>query len=145
LVGRECEVAQESDVVRLEVGGDHRHVRIARLVATGVASLAGFDVEAVEDLRIAVDEACVWLIDHGDGPSLRLTLRLVDGESVEIVGETHRAGDGDATPSVLVEQILTASCGEHHFDTAGDVLRFRLLAHSDRREATTVAPGVSAG
>jgi len=138
-------VAQESDVVKLEVGGDHRHVRIARLVASGVASLAGFDVEAVEDLRIAVDEACVWLIDHGDGSPLRLTLRIVEGPSVEIAGETDRAGHADATPSVLVEQILTAACGEHHFDTAGDVLRFRLVAHTDRREATVVAPGASAG
>jgi serine/threonine-protein kinase RsbW len=138
-------VAQESDVVKLEVGGDHRHVRIARLVASGVASLAGFDVEAVEDLRIAVDEACVWLIDHGDGSPLRLTLRIVDGESIDVVGETDHAGNADATPSVLVEQILTASCGEHHFDTAGSVLRFRLVAHADRREATVVAPGASAG
>jgi len=138
-------VSQETNVVKLEIGGDHRHVRIARLVASGVASLAGFDVEAVEDLRIAVDEACVWLIDHGGGSPLRLMLRPVDGRSIEVVGETDFDGQGDAAPSVLVEQILTASCGAHNFETTGDVLRFRLLSHADRRETTSAAPGATAG
>jgi hypothetical protein len=138
-------VSEESNVVKLEVGGDHRHVRIARLVASGVASLAGFDVESVEDLRIAVDEGCVWLIDHGKGSELRLMLRPLNGRGVEVVGETDYDGQAEATPSVLVEQILAASCEEHHFETTGDVLRFRLLARGDRRETTVAAPEASAG
>jgi hypothetical protein len=122
-------VSEDVDVVKLEIGGDHRRVRIARLVASGVASLAGFDVESVEDLRIAVDEGCVWLIDHGRGSPLRLELRPVSN-GIEVIGETDRDGEADATPSVLVEQILAASCKEHHFETTGDALRFRLLANA---------------
>jgi hypothetical protein len=140
---QERAVSEESNVVKLEVGGDHRHVRIARLVASGVASLAGFDVESVEDLRIAVDEGCVWLIEHGHGAPLRLVLRPVNG-GIEVVGETDYSAQVEATPSVLVEQILAASCEEHHFDTTGDVLRFRLLARADRREAAATAPGATA-
>ena len=136
-------MSEESNVMKLEVEGDHRYVRIARLVASGVASLAGFDVESVEDLRIAVDEGCVWLIEHGHGAPLRLELRRLDGRGVEVIGETDYSSQTDATPSVLVEQILAASCEEHHFDTAGDVLRFRLFARPDRREATVVAPGAT--
>jgi hypothetical protein len=142
---KECEVSEESNAVKLEVEGDHRYVRIARLVASGVASLAGFDIESVEDLRIAVDEGCVWLIEHGEGAPLRLVLRPVEGRGVEVIGETDRRGVTDAAPSVLVDQILAASCEEHHFDTTGDVLRFRILARADRRESSAVGPGASGG
>lgn len=137
-------MSEESNVVKLEVGGDHRHVRIARLVASGVASLAGFDVESVEDLRIAVDEGCVWLIDHGQGAPVRLVL-IPTSNGIEVMGETDHDGRTDATPSVLVEQILAASCAEHSFETAGGVLRFRLLARAEHRETAAASPEVSAG
>jgi hypothetical protein len=137
-------VSEESNVVKLEVGGDHRHVRIARLVASGVASLAGFDVESVEDLRIAVDEGCVWLIDHGQGSPVRLVL-IPTSSGIEVIGETDSDGQTDATPSVLVEQILAASCEEHSFETTGGVLRFRLLARAEHRETAAASPEVSAG
>jgi hypothetical protein len=137
-------VSEESNVVKLEVGGDHRHVRIARLVASGVASLAGFDVESVEDLRIAVDEGCVWLIDHGQGSPVRLVL-IPSSNGIEVIGETDYDGRSEATPSVLVEQILAASCEEHSFETTGDVLRFRLLARAEHRETAAASPEVSTG
>ena len=137
-------MSEDLEVVKLEVGGDHRHVRIARLVASGVASLAGFDVESVEDLRIAVDEGCVWLIDHGRGQPLHLEMRPLSS-GIEVIGETDHDGQTDATPSVLVEQILAASCAEHHFETVGEVLRFRLLARADRRQATAAVSEASAG
>jgi anti-sigma regulatory factor (Ser/Thr protein kinase) len=78
-------------------------------LASGVASLAGFDVESVEDLRIAVDEGCVWLIDHGRGSPVRLVL-IPTSNGIEVIGETDSDGQTDATPSLLVEQILAASC-----------------------------------
>ena len=133
-------MSEDLNVVKLEVGGDHRHVRIARLVASGVASLAGFDVESVEDLRIAVDEGCVWLIDHGRGQPLHLELRPLS-TGIEVIGETDHDGQTDATPSVLVEQILAASCIEHHFETDGDVLRFRLLSSARATAAVSEASG----
>ena len=133
-------MSEDLDVVKLEVGGDHRHVRIARLVASGVASLAGFDVESVEDLRIAIDEGCVWLIDHGRGQPLHLELRPLS-TGIEVIGETDHDGQTDATPSVLVEQILSASCKEHHFETDGDVLRFRLLSSARATAAVSEASG----
>ena len=43
-------------LIELVLPADTRLVRVARLVASGVATAAGFDVDEVEDLRIAVDE-----------------------------------------------------------------------------------------
>ncbi len=44
--------------VRLDVAPDAAHVRVVRLVAVSLARLHGVDEEVVEDVRLAVGEAC---------------------------------------------------------------------------------------
>ena len=45
-------------VVRIDVAPDPAHVRVVRLVAVSLARLHGVDEEVVEDVRLAVGEAC---------------------------------------------------------------------------------------
>ena len=54
-------------VVRLELPVESQYIRVARLVASGLGATAGLDVDAVDDLRIAVDELCAALFEVGDG------------------------------------------------------------------------------
>jgi len=56
---------------------------LARLTAATVASRAGFDVEEVDDLRLAVDELCVLVSDAGSSGCLRLTFIATD-DAVEV-------------------------------------------------------------
>lgn len=48
--------------VRLEVPPSAEHLRVVRLVAAEAGARAGLDVEATDDLRIAVDELCHVLV-----------------------------------------------------------------------------------
>jgi len=115
----------------LEIGSAHREVRIVRLVASGIGSLAGLDVEAIEDLRIAVDEACVWLIDRGDGGRLHLSFDLAPDGVITVTGEIGIGpSPGDPALGALVEQILAASCAEHHFETSVTHARFVVVART---------------
>jgi serine/threonine-protein kinase RsbW len=41
------------------------YVSIARLVVSGVASRMGFDIEAIEDIKVAVSEVCNKLVEAG--------------------------------------------------------------------------------
>jgi hypothetical protein len=119
-------VGRES-LVKLEIGAQHSQVRLARLVAAGVATLEGFDVEAVEDFRISVDEGCVWLIDQGNGGPLMLQFSVGPDGGVEVTGETARGqSKTGGTLSELAAQILAASCAEHRFDADDAVVRFVL-------------------
>ena len=114
--------------VSLEIGARHRQVRVARVAAAGIATLAGLDVDAVENLRIAVDEGCVWLIERGDGSPLRLRFDVKEDGRVEVDGVTPRGPDADHEPtSLLVHQIMSAACAEHRFEHVGDQVRFWLL------------------
>ena len=117
--------------IALEIGSAHREVRIVRLVASGVGSLAGLDVDAIEDLRIAVDEACVWLIDRGDGGQLNLRFLLGADGSITVTGDVGIGTSlGDPAVGALVEQILSASCAEHHFEVTTNHARFVVLART---------------
>jgi len=115
--------------VSLEVNAEHHMIRIARLVASGLAAIAGFDLDAVEDLRIAVDEGCVWLIDEGDGSPLQLAYAVRDDGAVEVAGRTGR-GTGDGVVGPLVAQIMAAACDRHRFEVGEGSVSFTLVSRA---------------
>jgi len=68
--------------VQLMIPGDARFLRVARMVASSVATLSEFDVDAIDDLRIAVDELCGVLVERGAGSTIDLRFDVVDGAVV---------------------------------------------------------------
>jgi len=100
--------------IELLLPADTRLVGVARLVASGVATTAGFDVDEVEDLRIAVDELCAALIEGGDGSPLLLGFELADGQ-VGVVGTTASGSAAEFEPErlALSRQILAVVVDAH--------------------------------
>ena len=58
------------DEIRLRVPITPDLVRLVRVVASGLASRLGFPIDAVEDVRLAVDELC-WTCLLYTSPSPR--------------------------------------------------------------------------
>jgi serine/threonine-protein kinase RsbW len=50
----------------LEIPNEAKYVSVARLAASGVASNMNFDMEAVEDIKVSLSEACNCLIEAGE-------------------------------------------------------------------------------
>jgi serine/threonine-protein kinase RsbW len=113
-----------SDLVELSIPVDGDLIVLARMTAATVATRAGFDVEQIEDLRLAVDELCVSVM--GGARDGRLALEFIrDGEAVEVTcafvpgsGSTARSTDPDALGG-LSEQIIEALVDEYD-RTSGD-------------------------
>lgn len=113
--------------IELALPADTRLLRLVRLVASGLASTAGFDVDELDDLRIAVDEAVASLLEGGDGS--RLTLRFDVGESeVDMAGSTPAAMGTTLDPEriELSTQILAAVCDEHELDLSDGQVKVRI-------------------
>lgn len=121
------EVQPVDGTIELVLPADARLVRLARLVASGVASTAGFDVEEVEDLRIAVDEGCASLIESGDGSPLLLSFGLAR-DVVDVFGSTNGRGAGelDENRLSLSNQILRVVVDEHELLVDRGRTSFRL-------------------
>jgi len=120
--------AESADEIVLVLPADTQHLRLARLMAAGVAAPAGLGIDDVDDLRIAVDELCTTLLEAGgDGP---LTLSFAYGNGhVTVSGRVaaqHPVDAGDRR-QLLSKEILAVVADEHELLTDGDDLTFRLV------------------
>jgi serine/threonine-protein kinase RsbW len=113
--------------IRLELPNDARFLRVARLVAGGVASAAGMGVDNVDDMRIAVDELCAALVEVGDGGALELRFVLLP-HAVEVEGRTAASVLVAFDPErlTLSEQILKVACDHYTLAVEGGVASFTL-------------------
>lgn len=95
-----------------------RYMRLARLMASGVASTCGLPLEEVEDFRIAVDELCAALIEVGEGNQVSLAFSFTD-EAVVVEGRTSAKPEGgiDEDRLNLSRQILDVVTDGHELRT----------------------------
>jgi hypothetical protein len=111
-----------SDLVELSIPVRADLVVLARLTAATVASRTGFDLEEIEDLRLAVEELCLLLVGTDDAGRLSLAYERAD-DCIEI-SCTHvpdeAAGTGPRAspepPDDLSSRILDALVDEHGRD-----------------------------
>lgn len=61
--GVEQQLARNSDVIDLRVPADPAYLAVIRTATAGVAMRLDLTLDEIEDLRIAVDEACALLLD----------------------------------------------------------------------------------
>ena len=54
-----------ADLIKLSVPGKPEYVGTVRMAISCLANIAGFDVEAIEDIKVAVSEACTNSVCHG--------------------------------------------------------------------------------
>jgi len=95
------------EVVRLSLPALPDYVRIVRLAASGIATNLGFDVDELDDLRVAVGELVNLTLEVCKPETLEV-LFTVDGNQLRIQG-TAPAADGRVIElDSLTRQILDA-------------------------------------
>ncbi len=112
---------QDKDEIRLSIPASAEFLRLARLIASGLASRLNFTYEAIEDLRLAVDELCYSLISsQEDISNTTLDLSyLVKDESIEIKGILN-SNNAKIQQSQFSKQILSALVDSHEFKQSFD-------------------------
>lgn len=75
------------DELRFTIPGKPEYLTMVRLAIASIASTAGFDLEHIEDIKTAVEEACKNVSCHGfDGYSDRYELQCnVAEKKIEII------------------------------------------------------------
>ena len=117
----------EPHCVRLAIPLDTRYVRIVRLVARGVGTTIGFDVEDLDDLRIAVEELCAALFEVSEGPAVELSFEI-GGDRVDVHGRTGTMPQAtvDRERFALSEQILSVACDGYSLKVDSGIACFSL-------------------
>ena len=116
-------VEPKDGVVRLSVPAALEYVRIVRLTGSGVASRLGFDIEEIENLRVALDELASMAIDVASGGELEITFFTTDTE-LRITGRAPVADGVDVGVEALTAQILKAVIDDYELRTENGFVCF---------------------
>lgn len=127
-----------SELIELTFPASSRYVRLSRLAAASLATELDFDIDAVDDLRIAVDEVVTLLVDGEHGG--KITLRFLPGEdTLTVQGRCDATAFNGAVPSVsdLVEAILSATTDHHEIRSTPDERAFSITKARGANAAET--------
>lgn len=125
----------DGTTLQLVLPPDPRLLRVLRLVASGVASLGEFDLAAVEEVRVAVDELGSTLIAASTGAPIEITIELTD-TTFCVDGRTSLGDGADLEVDPLTDRILDVVATSHVWRTEDGV------AHGHvEKDAVRVAAG----
>jgi serine/threonine-protein kinase RsbW len=111
------------DAVHLSVPAALEYVRIVRLTGSGVASRLGFDVEEIENFRVALDELASMAIEVAAKGNLDVTFFTTDDE-LRVTGRAPVANGADVGVDTLTAQILKAVIDDYELQTSDGYVSF---------------------
>jgi len=104
------------DEIHLEVPTTPDLLRLVRVVASGLASRLGFSIDAIDDVRLAVDELC-WTVASRSGATSSLAVRFVIVDGSFTVEGRVRPGPGDTSDgrqlTALSQRILNTLVADY--------------------------------
>jgi anti-sigma regulatory factor (Ser/Thr protein kinase) len=116
-----------SEPVQLRLPADPSMSRVLRLATSGLASLHGFTIDEVEDLKIAVSEVLIVLIEHGAGHPVDVNI-LVDARQFQIDASTEVPDfDPDDADLRLCRTVLESVCTHHDIRVDGPRAHIRAV------------------
>ncbi|MCE5198234.1 MAG: ATP-binding protein [Armatimonadota bacterium] len=132
-------------VVELRIPCKPEYVGVARLAILGVASRMKFSYDEVEDVRLAVGEACTtsveWAERNGKADSDILLRSEIDTEklTVDVIdeaggrSETNAGGDGDQEPENLGALLITLLVDDVKVEAKEQGTTVRMVKYAGQR------------
>lgn len=122
----------DADTVVLNVPADPAYIAVVRTATAGLAARLNLTLDEIEDLRIAVDEACVMLLDQRchENSLLTATFRM-RSSTLEVVV----SGPAESLPdeSSYAWALLKALAGEVETFSGGPCGSWIRLTHRSHK------------
>lgn len=104
------------ETVFVKIPASPAYLQIVRLIASGLASRLGFNIDEIEDLKIGVDELCAYLTGaQGRAGSLQITFEVhddrlkIEGSGIFEPGQKIRTELTDFSRMILDTVVDSAS------------------------------------
>ena len=116
------------DEVSLKFPASFEYIRLARLVASGLAAQVNFNLDDIEDLRIAVDELCSALVEAAAYRTSTVTVTFrVDDKQIHMEADVPTVGaNGSYVIDDISSHILRAAVDRHELEQAAERLVARM-------------------
>lgn len=117
--------------VHLVIPATARYLRLARLTAAGLAGDLGYPMDAIEDLRIAVDELCAAIIEDTAAPTeLALTYRE-SGAGLVVEGTCRARSTKAPDLHSVARELLNMLADEYSIGAVDGHRNFRLVKYAE--------------
>ena len=74
------------ETIKMEISANPEYVSIIRLTTSGIANKVGFCIDDIEDLKVAISEACTNAIKHSSDDTFTIIYSImVNGLTIEII------------------------------------------------------------
>ena len=111
---------EPKDVVEVRLPAASAYLSVLRTATAGLAARLDFTLDEIEDLRIAVDEACAMLLPTAiPGTSLTCAFELHD-DALSIAVSVPTTDGVEPSRSTFAWTVLTALAGEVDSRATGD-------------------------
>ena len=85
------------ETIKMEITANPAYVSIIRLTTSGIANKVGFCMDDIEDLKVAVSEACTNAIKHSSDDRFTIIYTMIEhGLTIEVIDN----GNGYDTSSI---------------------------------------------
>ena len=74
------------ETIKMEISANPEYVSIIRLTTSGIANKVGFCIDDIEDLKVAISEACTNAIKHSLEERFTIIYTMIEnGLTIEII------------------------------------------------------------
>jgi len=112
-MGAQTDTTTSDDHFEVIVPLRTRYASTVRMISASLGAEAGFTVDEIDDLRLALDEVFSMLAESHAGERVRTTFRLHDGQIVAALA--LEAGAIDVEPDDLAANILRSVVDHFEF------------------------------
>ena len=88
------------DTIKMEISTNPDYVGIIRLATSGVANKVGFSVDEIEDIKVAVSEACTNAIRHSEVNYFLIEFKLLQNGLCIEIKDQGKGNDIDSIEAV---------------------------------------------
>jgi serine/threonine-protein kinase RsbW len=133
--------APEKPDVVLRVPADSAYVSVLRTMTAGLAARLDFTVDDIEDLRIAVGEACALVLPEAtSGTELQAEFRLQPG-TLTVSVSVHNQGSTGPDQDSFAWQVLSTLATSTHASAENDRYEITFITESSIPTTDTATGG----
>lgn len=111
--------------MKIELSCDPEYVSIIRLTTSGIANKIGFNIDDIEDLKVAVSEACTNAIKHSTDKEFSIEFRELEN-AIEIeVSDKGIGYEKELIPQPEIHEMKESGLGLFIIESLMDVVEVK--------------------
>ena len=112
------------ETIKMEISANPDFVSIIRLTTSGIANKIGFSIDDIEDMKVAVSEACTNAIKHSDDKSVSITYTILEnGLDIESIATPDLTQPKENGLGLFIIQTLMDDVKIESKDNQGTIIK----------------------